>query len=54
MENIISIGIIIYTNGTFEKTTYSNYVNEKNDMMSEAWEFDIPEILLDKLRTFYY
>ena len=47
MENINSIGIIIYTNGAIEETTYSNYINSKYDMISQAWSLDAPEILLD-------
>ena len=47
MENINSIGIIIYTNVTIEEITNSNYINSKNTMVSEAWSLDATEIWID-------
>ena len=47
MENMNSRGITTYIHGTTEEITYANYINSKNDMISEAWSLNALEILLD-------
>ena len=47
MENINSIGIIIYTSENIEEPTHYNYINSKNKLESEACALNGPEILID-------
>ena len=37
---------MIHTNGTVEETTNSNYINSKNNMISETWALNATEIFL--------